>query len=269
MDITSSRDSTQVYALHDFRVSETSIFDFHSRSSPDPDAIDRQLALMDELGIARAVLVGGSVIDPDRIARQAVFGGEYDGDANNDAVLKACNGSSGRLVPFYFANPHREAEHYARWAAEFHGLELSPAVHGVRYDDERILALIRIAQQHRHPVYTVVLGREGVSVHEFVELAKSFPDVNFVMGHGGFLPVDVYAISTIARHPNIVVETSGCYSVVVKVALAKLGADRVLFGTEHPHLHPAVEMAKYRALDLPPAVWQKVAWENAIRLLGE
>jgi uncharacterized protein len=43
----------------------------------------------------------------------------------------------------------------------------------------------------------------------------------------------------------------------------------VLFGTEYPGQHPSVELAKFRALQVPADVWRLVAWGNACRLLGE
>jgi predicted TIM-barrel fold metal-dependent hydrolase len=43
----------------------------------------------------------------------------------------------------------------------------------------------------------------------------------------------------------------------------------VVFGSEYPLQHPAVELAKFQALRLPPAQWRQVAWDNAHRLLGD
>jgi len=68
---------------------------------------------------------------------------------------------------------------------------------------------------------------------------------------------------------NIVAETSGCLTVVARLAIERLGPDRVLFGTEYPLQHPSVELAKFAALDLSPEVWHRIAWRNAHRLLGE
>ena len=74
-------------------------------------------------------------------------------------------------------------------------------------------------------------------------------------------------MTLIAPQPNIMLETSGGYSTVLTAALERLGASRVLFGTEFPLQHPLVELAKYQALGLPDATWQQVAWDNADRLV--
>jgi predicted TIM-barrel fold metal-dependent hydrolase len=93
--------------------------------------------------------------------------------------------------------------------------------------------------------------------------------VTFVLGHCGFVGIDLYALNTVRAEPNIVAETSGCYTGVAAAAVERLGADRVLFGTDCPMQHPSVELAKLRALDLTGADRDKVAWLNAHRLIGE
>lgn len=241
------------------------VFDFHARLVPGAPL----LSIMDGAGIARAVVVAGGVVDLDTLSRHIVDGGHTDNDADNDAVLAACAGSNGRLVPMYFGNPHRDVATYRRVAPRFRGLELSPAVHGVRFDDPRLIAFVAVAAALGHPVYLVCLGRPGTRPRDLVVLARRFPATTFVFGHCGFIGVDTFGIAEIAPQDNIVAETSGCFSVVARRAIDLLGAERVLFGTEYPLQHPGVELAKFAALGLPPATWRQVAWRNAHRLLGE
>ena len=61
---------------------------------------------------------------------------------------------------------------------------------------------------------------------------------------------------------------TGCFTAVARLAVRRLGADRVLFGTEYPLQHPDVELAKLIALRLGPEDLYKVAAGNARRLLG-
>jgi len=245
------------------------VFDFHARLTARPGALERLLAVMDECHIERAAVSAGGVVDLDRLSRQIVYGGYVEADADNDVVLAGCKESGGRLLPFYFGNPHREPDDYRDRAADFRGLEISPAVHGVPLTDPRTTALVEIAADHGHPVYVVPLGRAGVGISDLTVLAGKFPQVTFVLGHCGFVGIDTYAITCVAPKENIVVETSGAFTLAVRVALERLGPDRVLFGTEHPLQHPSVELAKLRSLELTEESSQKVAWRNAYRLLGE
>jgi predicted TIM-barrel fold metal-dependent hydrolase len=221
------------------------------------------------MGIARAMVAAGGLVDLDRLSHNIVTGDHDDVMPDNDAVAAACAGSAGRLVPMYFANPYGDVEKYRRAAARFRGLELSPAVHGVRFDDPRLMAFVEVAAGLGHPVYVVCLGRPGTRAGDLVALARQFPAATFVFGHCGFIGIDTNGIAEIAPQENIVAETSGCYSVVARRAIDLLGAERVLFGTEYPLQHPSVELAKFAALRLSPATWQRVAWRNAHRLLGE
>nr|WSY51197.1 amidohydrolase family protein [Streptomyces sp. NBC_00886] len=245
------------------------VLDFHVRLAPRPGAAERLLATLDECGLTRAVVCAGGTIDLDRLSRQLVEGGQVETDADNDAVLDACAGTDGRLVPFFFANPHRSPDEYRARAAEFRGLEISPAVHGVGLTDPRVVGLIGVAAESGHPVYVVCLARLGAGVADLVALARRFPQVSFVLGHSGIGNIDFHALTLIRDEPNILLETSGGYTCVAEAAISRLGAGRVVFGSEYPLQHPAVELAKFQVLLLPPEQWRQIAWDNAHRLLGE
>ncbi|MFI7702180.1 amidohydrolase family protein [Nonomuraea sp. NPDC049480] len=245
------------------------VLDFHVRLAPRPGARERLLAALDDCGLERAVVCAGGTIDLDRLSRQLIEGGHVETDADNDAVLAACEGTDGRLVPFFFANPHRAPGSYRVRAAEFRGLEVSPAVHGVGLADPKVEMLVDVAAAAGHPVYVVCLARPGAGVADLVALARRFPQVNFVLGHSGIGNIDFYALALIEDESNILLETSGGYTCVAEAALRRLGADRVLFGSEYPLQHPAVELAKFQALGIAPEQWRRVAWDNAHRLLGE
>lgn len=245
------------------------VLDFHVRLAPRPGARQRLLSTLDECGLARAVVCAGGTIDLDRLSRQLIDGGHVETDADNDEVLVACAGTGGRLVPFFFANPHRSPKVYRARAAEFRGLEVSPAVHGVGLTDPRVVELVAVAAEFGHPVYAVCLDRPGAGVADLVDLSHKFPQVSFVLGHSGIGNIDLYALSLIRDEPNILLETSGGYTCVAQAALSRLGANRVVFGSEYPLQHPAVELAKFQALRVPPRQWRQIAWDNAHRLLGE
>jgi len=245
------------------------IFDFHARLTPRPGAAADLLSTMDSCGIARAAVAAGGVVELERLAAQITGGGHTEAGADNAGVLDACAGSRGRLVPFHFANPHHGLDEYRRQAGRYRGLELSPAVHGVGFDDPRTLDLVTVAARVHHPVYAVCLARPGMGTADLVRLARRFPTVTFVFGHCGSIGIDVHAVALIAPVTNIVAETSGCFTVVARAALDRLGPERVLFGTEYPLQHPSVELAKFGALDLDHETWRSVAWRNAHRVLGE
>lgn len=245
------------------------IFDFHSRLAPGTPARDRLLATMDALGITRAAVCAAGAIDLDRLARQIMVGGHSTASADNEMVAASCADTGGRLVPFFFGNPHAAAGQYGDVAEKYAGLELSPAVHGVAITDPRNIALAEIAARHNRPVYLVCIGRPGSGAPDLAALARDFPETTFILGHCGFIGIDLYSIDAIRDLKNVYAETSGCYTGIARMAIDRLGAGRVLFGTDYPLQHPDVELAKMRALRLEREELDQVMWRNAIRILGE
>jgi predicted TIM-barrel fold metal-dependent hydrolase len=243
------------------------VFDFHARLAPTADAATQLLSTMDRCGIERAVICAGGLIDLDRLAYLIVHGGRSTASADNDAVLRAAEASNGRLVPFYFGNPHVSTRAYRTHGKRYRGLEISPAVHGTGFYNSGVRDLVDVARDFGHPVYTVCVPAPGGGTEDLVRLAADYPDVVFVFGHCGFITVDTMALTQLAPYPNIVAEISGCLSVTARLAVQRLGCDRVLFGTEYPLQHPEAELAKLAALGLSPADEQRVAWDNAHRLL--
>src|SRR5690349_17251090 len=110
------------------------VFDFHARLVPEPGAGARLLATMDAFGIQRAVVCAGGVLPLQRLAYQIHYGGGCTDSADNDGVRREVESSGSRLVPFFFGNPHAPVTEYAKDAALFNGLEISPAVQGVGFD---------------------------------------------------------------------------------------------------------------------------------------
>jgi predicted TIM-barrel fold metal-dependent hydrolase len=244
------------------------VLDFHVRLAPGGTAVARLRAVLDECGIDRAVVCAGGTIDLDRLSTQVITGGHVETDPDNDAVLAACADSGGRLLPYYFASPHADPGEYRARGGDFLGLEISPAVHGVPLCDARVMRLVAIAAVLGHSVYIVCLQRSGCGVDVFTTLAATFPGVRFVLGHSGVGNIDYHGLNLIQPYPNITLETSGGYSGVLRAALDRLGAHRVVFGSEHPLQHPDVELAKYRAIGIDEPSWRAVAWHNGHELLN-
>jgi predicted TIM-barrel fold metal-dependent hydrolase len=245
------------------------IIDFHARLAPRPHALETMLSAMDAAGIEHTAVCSGGVVDIDTLATHILTGGWVESDADNYAVLRACARSDGRLIPVFFGNPHTGAGEYRRCATEFRGLELSPSIHGISLTDERNVAFVEIAEQVGHSVYVVCIGRAGCDTAELVALARRFPEVRFVLGHCGFIGIDFHALNLIRDVPNISAELSGCYWGVAKAAVQRLGADRVLFGSEYPLQHLDVELTKLRALELDGDQFRRITRTNAERLFSE
>nr|WP_305784298.1 amidohydrolase family protein [Actinoplanes lichenis] len=245
------------------------VFDFHARCAGNVRSARALLSVMDSHGITRAAVSAGGVVPLQQLSRQINDGGRADARADNAATFATCKRAPGRLVPVYFADPLRDVDAYSRDGGRFRGLEISPAVHGFRYDDAGVAELVAAAGDAGHSVYTVTLARAGARSADLAALARDFPHVTFVWGHCGHTGLDVAGLDDLAAEPNVLAEISGCLTVTARAAVDRLGAGRVLFGTEYPLQAHSVELAKVAALHLSPADRHRVLWANACRVLGE
>ena len=103
-------------------------------------------------------------------------------------------------------------------------------------------------------------------------LAPQYPYVNFIIPHLGSFADDwrshLRVIDQIVRFPNVYTDTSGVrrFDYLLQ-AVKRGGAHKILFGSDGPWLHPALELQKVRLLDLPPRQEALVLGKNLIRLL--
>jgi hypothetical protein len=108
---------------------------------------------------------------------------------------------------------------------------------------------------------------------ETVELAAAeYPEVVFIIPHLSSFADDWKAqrafLDVLERRPNVHTDTSGVrrFDLLVE-AVKRGGAQKVLFGSDGPWLHPGVELAKVRELRLSPADEALVLGGNLLRLI--
>lgn len=102
-------------------------------------------------------------------------------------------------------------------------------------------------------------------------IAQEYPEVNFIIPHLSSFADDWRAqlsfIDHLARHPNVYTDTAGVRRFdLLEQAVQRAGPRKILFGSDGPWLHPGVELAKVRALGLPPEEERLVLGNNFIRL---
>jgi predicted TIM-barrel fold metal-dependent hydrolase len=138
-----------------------------------------------------------------------------------------------------------------------------------RHDGRISREICEVAQGFGLPVLYDVMGE--VSVVEL--LATEYPNVTFIIPHLGSFADDWRAqlalIDHLVRHPNVYTDTSGIRRFdLLEQAVRRAGARKILFGSDGPWLHPAVELAKVRALELPRSEEQLLLGKNFLRLIA-
>ncbi len=123
------------------------------------------------------------------------------------------------------------------------------------------------ARHYSLPILYDVMGDAAV----IDLLAKEYPDVEFVIPHLGSFGDDWRAqlalIDIAVRNDNVYADSSGVRRFDLLKAYAKrAGPAKLLFGTDGPWLHPAVELTKILALKLSSRAQALVLSDNARRI---
>ncbi len=195
-----------------------------------------------------------------------VFNGDY--AAANAALARVVARHPRRLIGFAMVHATRDAgriremvrEAVERWG--FRGLK----VHGSEAMPGR--EVCETAREFRLPILIDVFGK----AHVMDMLARQYPDVNFVVAHLGSFADDWRAqqavVDQLVRHRNVFADTAGVrrFDYILQ-AVRRAGPRKLLFGSDGPWLHPALEMQKIRLLGLPPRAEGLILGGNALRLL--
>lgn len=137
----------------------------------------------------------------------------------------------------------------------FRGIRLHPWEETYDITDAAVEPVVAAAADLGVPVW-VHAGYPGVSHALSVRtLAERFPDVTFVLTHGAQLDISglslTDALLLAEERPNTVFDLSGVYRRdFIQDLVEAAGTDRVVFGSNAPYFHPAVEKARVTTNDL-------------------
>lgn len=184
-----------------------------------------------------------------------------------------------RLIPFLYALPSYERpvlkEIEAAIANEgFRGIKVHAAECSL--PDYIIDPVLRLAGSFPVPCLIDCSGNAAAAAR----MAEAFPNTTFLYAHmGKWMTVDISLIDPFIRvaekYPNVYLDLSGVALVYkIEEAAKKLGADRLVWGTDGPHNNPnAVAYARAAIdqileLNLSDADKQKILGGNLSRLLN-
>lgn len=233
------------------------------------------LRSMDADGVDRAVVCGFPWSDPERLTR------------HNDAILDAAARYGPRIIPFTCVDPTgpealREAERCLSAGAAGLG-EL--ALYG-ECDRERVIMVMRdlallsasrgavMLVHANEPVGHQYPGKSPLGLDFYYTLALATRGVPLVLAHWGggllFYHLLKKEASDVLAHVHYDTAASpylyrrGIYRQAVDI----LGADRILFGSDHPLIGQARCLQAVRDEELPEGAFEAICGGNAARLLG-
>lgn len=117
-----------------------------------------------------------------------------------------------------------------------------------------------------------ILGHLTPQECEF--MLAAVPEARIMMAHSGGQPFAKgdwnRAIMAAEKHPNLYLETASSTidTDFLAQAVAALGPDRIVFGTDTPLLDPYTQTARIRSSGLTPAALNQIMCANILRLMG-
>ena len=236
--------------------------------------IDAHCHLSPRSGTPASVLI--EAMDASKIDMAIVFG-------DNEFILEALKKYPDRLIPFFYFNPRYEETHLEdleKYAKE-HGWK------GVKVGHENALARSMYQMMEIADKYDLVYVHHSGPGNEFNpfmigDLASSFPTVKSVLLHmGGGMNLDLELLSTkvAEKNPNIYLETCYAHPYAIEQAVERLGAERVMFGSDgsnggyanhydKPGQYQDIHLDAIRLIGLPKEQEEMVLGGSAAKLVG-
>lgn len=153
-----------------------------------------------------------------------------------------------------------------------HGIKIHPDYQTFAIDDPKMF-----------PVYEEIQGNMPIVFHmgdlrydyshpaRLRKVLKLFPNLQVVAAHFGAYQLRDVAMEELTD-TNCLFDTSSSLMFmepgVAERYIRHYGAERFMYGSDFPMWDPAVEIERFRALDLTPAEQEQIAWKTAAQLLN-
>lgn len=216
---------------------------------------------MDDAGVEKAAVM--TIIDLPGLNSRSL-----------ELIAEACNSYPGRLYGFIRLNPAylEESKTLLTQAVTelgFRGLKLHPVSSNQHPAGAATIELIRLAGELGVPTLFHCGDEPMTTPLSIAPAAAACPESRIILGHmGGYFHVEE-AIEVAERHPNIILETSAMpYPEKIRAAVERIGAGRVIFGSDGPVSSPSLEVQKVILADLGAEATGLVLGGNAAQLLA-
>ena len=159
----------------------------------------------------------------------------------------------------------REVEHYAEKGVRLVG-ELVPYLMGWRnYNDPRVWEILEVVDAHG----MVLSFHPNKRPEDMLAMIRQFPHLQIVVAHLDGYGLYDFAIETMQKHENVYFDISahGTREGMLADAVSKVGADRILYGTDYPGYSPVPFIESVLNAKITEDDKEKIFYGNAARLL--
>lgn len=228
-----------------------------------PNTVEDLLGIMDRNSLDSIVTC----------APYSAIGKDRTYDEANRFLLESMEASD-RIIGFLRVNPHLQ-DHALKRIEEgvkkgFRGIKFHPRNDAFAINSEELVFPIAELASKLHVPILIHTGEPdtyGYAQPTLVgDLADSFPEVHLIIGHmGKRLYEDAICVGR--WFENIILETSFRSHREIARAVRRVGADRVVYGSDMPFGLPEIEMMKIRMCGIPPEEKRMVLGDNMAKIL--
>ena len=170
------------------------------------------------------------------------------------------------IHPDFVALSCAEIEHYAEKGVRLVG-ELVPYLMGWRdFADRRLWEILEVADAHG----MVLSFHPNKRPADMLAMIEQFPHLRIVVAHLDGYGLFDFALEAMSNHENVYFDISahGTRAGMLAEAIARVGADRILFGTDYPGYSPAPFIESVLRAKITDDEKEKIFFGNAAQLLG-
>lgn len=219
------------------------------------------LEVMDSLGIDYACISAHLAIGPDF-------------KRGNQLVLKTVKKYPGRFLGYITINPGYKDEitdelNYYFKQPNIIGIKLHPEMQNYSIQDKRCEPIWEFASEKKLPI----LSHTWENSSTLEKLSAKYKKVKFIVAHASYLFAhggeEYIELATGRNNIYFDLASSFVYAGTIKKMVKKLGAEKILFGTDFPFFDAGVQFGNLIWEDISDQYKCKIAGLNFLNMLGK
>ena len=153
-----------------------------------------------------------------------------------------------------------------------YGLKIHPWESRIKITHDKVIPYIELAREYRLPILVHTAKDKYSDIRYLGYMAKDYPDVKFVAAHMQLNGKADDCIRLMKNYPNIYADTAWVKLETVEKAIAQIGSERIVFGSDSPidgegTLKEEIYQDYFKnSLALPKEDMENILWKNAKRL---
>ncbi len=251
-------------------LSGVEIIDLHAHLGP---ARFMHIPANDPAGMIEAMDLCGI----DKTVVSTTVGIDADIVLGNNSMLEAVRSYRGRLYGACMVNghyPELSLDELHRCFSEEKDVKMvkvHPFSTFCNIKDSRMKGIFRFASDRRLVVLVHtwldndLYGNQDI----FAEIARDYPDIQWIMGHSGGPYGSQHAVELAQKSDNILLDTTLSMTPAgqIEFFVSEIGSERVIFGTDNPFLNPRPQIGRIGLADISQRDRVNIFSGNAHRLI--